>query len=64
MENNSKDILNNVIIGVSEALIKVRKLEHSDYNSGKLQAYCQVLSLSGCSHTRIKDITGIELVDN
>jgi len=64
MKNDSKDTLNNVIIGVANAIVMVREKEHSEYNDGKLQAYCHVLSLSGCSHERIKDITGIELEDN
>jgi hypothetical protein len=63
MAHNSKEVLNNIIVGVAKSIIEIRAKEYTDYNHGRLQAYCHVLSLSGCSHKRIKDITGIELID-
>lgn len=62
-DTNAKTILNNIILGVAVEIVKIRKLEKSDYNYGKLQAYCNVLSLSGCSHEMIEKITGIELMN-
>jgi hypothetical protein len=62
MKSKAQVILDNIILGVAEEIIRIRKLEKSDRNDGKLQAYCNVLSLAGCSYKRIKNITGIELI--